>query len=510
MRLLRIALAPLVICGVLCCQAALDNETILKLVKAGIGEDVIINMVNQQPGKYAVSADDVIALKKAGVSDKVVAAMVIKNGATSMQSAASGTPSGTAQRKWKDRAEFDLFNVLAKEPDQNKKLSLLNTWKEKYPTSDFSLQRQEFYCQTYAAMNQPQKVMEACNETVQIDPKDLTALFLMAQNVLALNKPEDLALGEKAANELLTNLDTFFDPGKKPATPTDAQWAQAKTQTETLAHTALGWIAQQKKDSETAEKEFTQSLKLTPNNAQVSYWLGTAILAEQKPERQAEALYHFARAASLDQSQGGFNPQARQSIDAYFVDAYNRFRGQDAQGLQQLRELAKAQPLPPEGFTIKNINQVNAPILGQQPAGAFKFKVLQSESVPYVVQTGGGISTNCNIFGSTNTSFSATTMGNSTFGNATTTPNLSMNCSSSDNTLRWTHVLNAMLVEASDGNAYIIACDRAWRWSKCSALRPGDVFNARQTDKGFVVQFFNSKSEEKEATYSVLQAKSLR
>ena len=235
---------------------------------------------------------------------------------------------------------------------------MLNSWKEKYPTSAFALQRQEFYCQTYAAMNQPQKVMEACNETLQVDPKDLTALFLMAQNVLALNKPGDLALGEKAANGLLTNLDTFFDPAKKPTTTTDAQWAQAKTQTETLAHTALGWIALQKKDNETAEKEFAQSLKLTPNNAQVSYWLGTAILAQKKPERQSEALYHFARAASLDQSQGGFNAQARQSIDTYFVNAYNQYHGQDAEGLKHLREQAKAQPFPPADFKIENVAEV--------------------------------------------------------------------------------------------------------------------------------------------------------
>ena len=33
-----------------------------------------------------------------------------------------------------------------------------------------------------------------------------------------------------------------------------------------------------------------------------------------------------------------------------------------------------------------------------------------------------------------------------------------------------------------------------------------NVFTARQTDKGFVVQFLNAKSEEKEATYSVLAA----
>lgn len=138
------------------------------------------------------------------------------------------------------------------------------------------------------------------------------------------------------------------------------------------------------------------------------------------------------------------------------------------------------------------------------------FKVLQSESVPYVVETSGGISTNCQISGSTSTTMSSYTSGNMTFGNATSTPDLRMNCNTSANSFRWTHVLNAMLVEASDGNAYIIACDRAWRWSKCTGLKPGDVFSARRGDKGFIVQFFNTKQQEKEATYTVLQAKSLR
>ena len=65
-------------------QEILNNETILKLVKAGIGEDVIVGMINQQQGKYALSADDVIALKRAGVSDKVVAAMISRSGAVNL------------------------------------------------------------------------------------------------------------------------------------------------------------------------------------------------------------------------------------------------------------------------------------------------------------------------------------------------------------------------------------------------------------------------------------------
>jgi hypothetical protein len=148
-----------------------------------------------------------------------------------------------------------------------------------------------------------------------------------------------------------------------------------------------------------------------------------------------------------------------------------------------------------------------APPPGQIEA-ALTLKVLQAQSVPYTVQTNGGISTACNISGSTTTSMTATTYGNTTFGSATSTPNLQMNCKSSDTTIRWTHVLNAMFVQASDGNSYIIACDRAWAWSKCTPLRAGDTFLAKRSDKGFVVQSIHN-SKEKEATYSILQSKSM-
>ncbi len=57
-------------------QASLTNSDMVKLVKAGLSEDIIIGMVNSQPGKYSLGADDVISLKKAGVSEKIIAAMM--------------------------------------------------------------------------------------------------------------------------------------------------------------------------------------------------------------------------------------------------------------------------------------------------------------------------------------------------------------------------------------------------------------------------------------------------
>jgi hypothetical protein len=58
-------------------QAAqpLTNDSVVKLVKAGLGEDTIISIVNTQSGQYSTGAEDVIALKKAGVSEKIIIAM---------------------------------------------------------------------------------------------------------------------------------------------------------------------------------------------------------------------------------------------------------------------------------------------------------------------------------------------------------------------------------------------------------------------------------------------------
>lgn len=133
-------------------------------------------------------------------------------------------------------------------------------------------------------------------------------------------------------------------------------------------------------------------------------------------------------------------------------------------------------------------------------------RVLQEQSVPYVQESGGGISTACSIVGNSNTTAYANSVGNSTFGNATTNSSQRMSCNSYDTTMRWPHVLNVMFAQASNGNSYIFACDRAWRWSKCVPLRAGDTFNARFTEKGLEVESVNSKGKEEKPTYHILQS----
>jgi len=75
-------------------QAVLNNEAIIKMVKAGLGDDIVLSTIKAQPGQYATSADELIALKKAGVADKIIAAMMEKGSAPAVNPlvAAGGGP----------------------------------------------------------------------------------------------------------------------------------------------------------------------------------------------------------------------------------------------------------------------------------------------------------------------------------------------------------------------------------------------------------------------------------
>jgi hypothetical protein len=78
MRKVLFALVIVASCHLLVAQQALNNDAIIKLVKAGLSDDLIVSTISASPGTYDASADGMIALKAAGVSDKVVAAIVTK------------------------------------------------------------------------------------------------------------------------------------------------------------------------------------------------------------------------------------------------------------------------------------------------------------------------------------------------------------------------------------------------------------------------------------------------
>jgi hypothetical protein len=87
---LVVLLTVLAFCPLLLAQQAtgsttreLNNDAVIKLINAGLSDDLIISTINALPGAYDTSPDGLIGLKTARASDKVVSAIVLKTSSIS-------------------------------------------------------------------------------------------------------------------------------------------------------------------------------------------------------------------------------------------------------------------------------------------------------------------------------------------------------------------------------------------------------------------------------------------
>ena len=95
MKIIRLALG-LVLVAAMClslpasislAQEVLTNDSVVQMVKAGLPEAVVIAKIKSTATKFDLKTDSLVSLKKAGVSDKVLEAMV---------AAGSGSPTAGA------------------------------------------------------------------------------------------------------------------------------------------------------------------------------------------------------------------------------------------------------------------------------------------------------------------------------------------------------------------------------------------------------------------------------
>jgi hypothetical protein len=85
----------------------LTNESIVKLVKEGLPEDSIINLVNTRPEHFSFAVDAIAALQKAGVSERIISAMVNRD-------LRGSTPSGaTAQAEKREKKPLTNADVVS-------------------------------------------------------------------------------------------------------------------------------------------------------------------------------------------------------------------------------------------------------------------------------------------------------------------------------------------------------------------------------------------------------------
>jgi tetratricopeptide (TPR) repeat protein len=260
------------------------------------------------------------------------------------------------QKNWKDAAEYDMYSAVVKETDPKKKIALLNAWNDKYPTTDYKLERLQLYLNAYQQAGDLHKLVETLNEMLTLNPKDVVAMgaimyYVMLPAYEAQPAAGTLATAEKVANSALANLDN------KPANVKDEDWVKGRKQLEALSHQTLGWVAMNRKDAPKAEEEFVKSLQIDPNQGQVDYWMAGVLRSEKTPEKISQALFFYARAATYDGT-GSLTPEGRKQLEDYVHKAFNSYHGADDAEFDKLKTLAKSQPLPPADFKIKTATEI--------------------------------------------------------------------------------------------------------------------------------------------------------
>lgn len=92
---LAILLLPALVPAPALAQQELNNDSLIKMVKAGLSPEIVVATVNSQPGHFDLSADGLIALKKAGVSDQIISAVIARTSGNNGGGGGAAAPTGT-------------------------------------------------------------------------------------------------------------------------------------------------------------------------------------------------------------------------------------------------------------------------------------------------------------------------------------------------------------------------------------------------------------------------------
>ncbi|HLH03130.1 MAG TPA: hypothetical protein VKX25_10190 [Bryobacteraceae bacterium] len=334
-----------------------------------------------RPSRILIATGTIALLSGVGVYAQDAGAQQPAAGA--QQPAAGGQQQGAAgQKNWKDRAEYDLFQKITQTQDPKARLDLLNQWSDKYPQSDYSDYRNQYYAVTLGQVAQAdpssrQMAVTKASDLLKNDPKNLRLASVIALWGPAVGgnnpSPELQSQVQAGAQAVIDDAPTAFDPSKKPANVSDTDFNNAKNQVLAIAHNALAWVATTKNDKATAENEYKESLTANPNQANISAVYGKLLVEDKKVP---QGLYEYARAAEYS-GPGALPDATKKQLMDYFNKAYKDYHG-SPDGADQILNQAKTDALPPASLNVTSIadtEQAQADAINKRIASDPAFKI---------------------------------------------------------------------------------------------------------------------------------------
>lgn len=279
----------------------------------------------------------------------VLAVAVAAAAQTQPQTQPAAPGSGPAQGpEIKDAAEYNAYVGAIQQTDPKAKASALEAFSVQYPNSVMKISTLEQLMGTYLQLNDQAKVMDAAKRLLAADPCNLRALALLS----SLGR-QSVATAQSAAASQQSISDTALYSGKgveclataqKPATMSDADFANLKKQVTVIFNGGAGFAALQSKDYAHAQQYLRAAVVAEPNDIQNVYPLAMAYLTPKPPDT-VSGLFFIARAVNLA------GPQGQAQIQSYGEKVYKNYHGSD-DGWTDVIALAKTNPLPPAGFTV--------------------------------------------------------------------------------------------------------------------------------------------------------------
>ena len=258
-----------------------------------------------------------------------------------------------------DVAEYNFYVSTLNEKTPATKLQLLDQFLTKYPNTVVKEQALEVKMNTLQQVGQSSE--PAARQLLEVNPNHLRALFWVSyffyQTPLSPDDPaleKKLSAGGEFARRGIEQLSKF-----QPPNVSAEDLEKQKNTFEATFRQASGVVADIRKKYDEAQSEYRRAAELSPQDGGLFYRLGNAYIAQRPDPKYNEAFWAFARAATMDGA-GALQPAGRQQVDDYLRKIYEQYHGPDEEGLTQLKQQAKAQPFPPDGFKVLSKAEVAA------------------------------------------------------------------------------------------------------------------------------------------------------
>jgi tetratricopeptide (TPR) repeat protein len=269
------------------------------------------------------------------------------------------------KKEIKDPAEYNAYVGAIQQKDPAAQISGLEAFLAQYPNSVMKEDALESLMVAYQKTNNQAKMLDAAQRILQANPNNLRALALLsyikrAQAEAGQDAQNNLTQGAQFADRGLQALQT----APKPDGTSDADFTKMKSQMSAIFNGTSGMAALQAKNYPVAQQRLRAAVEADPNDLRNVYPLALADLTGTPPN-QVEGLFFIARAANLAAGSAG-----QTQIESYGKSQYTKYHGSD-QGWTDVLASAKANPMPPAGFTVQ---QYVPPTPAQQAADLVKSK----------------------------------------------------------------------------------------------------------------------------------------